>query len=686
MKNIILVATFILFQVSAFAQDTTCDAGMYFDTGLNRCVLSSKTVENKTEALNCQGLTGDAAQSCFKNIVDGEVSELEASGQVESAKNPKSNYVIPAIVTLGSAYFLLKHNKSFTQCGSISIALMAGAGVTTILGEILAQSKYKSKLKKMEKNYTKRTTETSSSDTNNLEVVNSNQTIAFDYQIEQEKARASAHKTRKTVYTLSTALYTGAVAAAVYEMIAIGTSVKKCSVNKQKKIEKKVSEAEFPESKAYDLSNPLISNNGFFDEYFYITNASAIEISEIVLRKISEVILPSASAQTLTYSSGGVTKSAVITGDTSLTKIGSNAAESISGIEKIAGSPIFRASFSGLLAIYSGKIASKAGKLAKEASARAKAIEELRDNFLANGGAGFANCTESERTKPSIPTCYCYQADGTRNPSRAQSPTCVAVYGSSGGPLAGGTDYGAVGSDLSLTATGCLDGSGQLDANCECNKTNSCSTISGGLNLGNLGNIGGLSQTVSDASNFTTGNISAGNLDDSALERAIANIGKQTVKLTEHPKAKGITKKIDDLGFKIEKSLGNSIKRAAAAGSISPELASFSGGFSNGSDSDKKKIKVAALSPSKVGSSAPTSVNLNTGASSGVSIDDYDFNSKSKGGIKIQDENAQIMDKEFKVDDISNNSSASIFSIISNRYHTTGLRTLFSEDEASNEN
>ena len=61
-------------------------------------------------------------------------------------------------------------------------------------------------------------------------------------------------------------------------------------------------------------------------------------------------------------------------------------------------------------------------------------------------------------------------------------------------------------------------------------------------------------------------------------------------------------------------------------------------------------------------------------------MDDFDFSSGNKGGVTIDDSKADIMAKEFKVDDINNNSSVSIFSIISNRYQTTGLRSLFSDE------
>ena len=122
MKKFLILLIGSTISVCAFSQSADdCGAGKYFDTSLNRCVMKTSTVETKTEALSCQGLSGEAAQSCFKNIVDSEMSEMEASGEVESAKNPKANYIIPAIVTLGSAYYLFTRSDKLKSCGSISV-------------------------------------------------------------------------------------------------------------------------------------------------------------------------------------------------------------------------------------------------------------------------------------------------------------------------------------------------------------------------------------------------------------------------------------------------------------------------------------------------------------------------------------------------------------------------------------
>lgn len=666
MEKIVILFLFTFSSITALAQNSSdCGAGKYFDASLNRCVMQTKTVENKTEALNCQGLSGEAAQTCFKNIVDGEMSEMEASGKVESAKNPKANYIIPAIVTLGSAYYLFTRSDKLKSCGSISVYLMLGGGVTTILGEFMAQRKYKSKLKKMEENYKEKTDEEKSAkSSDDLETINANQTIAFDYQIEQERARESAHKTRKTVYTAATVLYAGATAAAIYEAITLGPMGAKCSAGAG-------SAGYFtPINGKLDVSIASLSNPDQFSEYTHLEKITSAEFREIVFRNIANIILPSAQADATAGASADAVEGAAI-----------EASKKAGGVmDGVLGKPVVRAAVSGLLAIYSKKIASKAGKLAKEAAERAEAIEELKENFLANGGAGFQNCTETERAQPSKPTCYCYQADGSRNPSRAESPTCQAVYGRTGAKIGKAENYN-LDDGMPFEAKGCLTKSGSFDESCNCKKTNSCSSISGSLKLGQLGNIGGLSKTVDDAAKFTNGQMSAGELSNSGLERAVSSVTAAVDKMKGNPKAKDIAKTIDDMGFKIEKSFGNAIRNAARNRGISPALAALStGGLGAGDIPTDIKPTLAALKPGSSVSGSPSPINLNSGGKAGVTMDDFDFSSGNKGGVTIDDSKADIMAKEFKVDDINNNSSVSIFSIISNRYQTTGLRSLFSDE------
>ena len=59
---------------------------------------------------------------------------------------------------------------------------------------------------------------------------------------------------------------------------------------------------------------------------------------------------------------------------------------------------------------------------------------------------------------------------------------------------------------------------------------------------------------------------------------------------------------------------------------------------------------------------------------------DLDFGDSNNTGIEIQDDVAQVMDKEFKIKgDINNNPDHNIFKILSNRYKSTGLKRLFDE-------
>jgi hypothetical protein len=114
--------------------------------------------------------------------------------------------------------------------------------------------------------------------------INNNQEIAFDYMEAQETARLTAEKVRFGTYTLATTLYAGAAVAAAAEALSKngGTCIKT------------------PDKTTTSL------NMGFdfmqvvdkdFGEYHYIKDITYTEFIEIAVRKVANIIVPSAHAQ-----------------------------------------------------------------------------------------------------------------------------------------------------------------------------------------------------------------------------------------------------------------------------------------------------------------------------------------------------------------------------------------------------
>lgn len=673
------------------AEDTTeneCSEGMYFNGSLGRCVMSTSTTETKTNAQNCEGLEGEEFKKCFQDNVDNEVSDLESKGKIDKASDPKQKLFIPAVVTLGSAYYLFMNKEALESCGSTSVWLMLGGGVSSLLGEILAQNKYKKKLKSMNKDFKERLQEKSIKEEENIEIVSSNQVAAFDYQIEQEEARAKAHKSRKSTYNLAFGMYTAATVAAIYEGFTNGWTVSQCSG-----------------STSYNMNYTPIRNSNrlvvltsspkIFGKYYYLEDFSPRDILEIVYREtlgglvVSNVYAEEKGNGTQNIGTGVAvvsnTKDAVSSGVTGMDsttntfqKTLTESKDSLNGMDKIAGSPAFRAALSGVLAMYSKKVSSKAGDLYKQAQARAEAIKKIKDDFVANGGAGFGQCTIAERKLPSKPSCYCYNTDGSRNPSRAESPTCMAAFGAGGIGEIGASDYGMNYGGGGYGAQGCMSKPSGGVTECDC-KTMACGGLSGELKLGDLGSMTGVPSMIKTTKAFTDGNLKTDNLKSTDTNKAAARLNRTIAKLRKKPSTKKVMAKIDGLGLKMRKSFGNSIRKAAARGNLSNSMASAGFGSSAPVKSAADVMKNAKANLRK--SFKSNSISRRGGARKKSSMNDFDFGGGSKGGIQIDNAGVEeIMAKNYNINDISDNTEGNIFAIINNRYQSSGMKRLFAKE------
>ena len=346
------------FNSTVFAEDsdTTCTEGQVFDTSLNRCVLSTQTVEDKTNARNCEGLDGDEFKDCFNQNVDKEMAEAQADGDIQGKSDPEKKYGIPAIVTLGSAYILFMNKESLGECSSTSMWLMLGGGVSSLLGEYMAQSSYKKKLNGLTDDYKKKISEKPDDESEVVESINENQVIAFDFQIEQETARKKAHETRQKAYNLAMGLYSASAIAAAYEGFTGNWTSCSTSFIPQKHNAKTL----------YAADSTLIKN------HLYIKNFTHQEVAELVLRKISEIIIPSANANDIEVITVYGKRPPPIAAPTPPTPAPTELGEVIAKVAKPAEkpmnsafmSPIARAAMGAILAAYSKKVAGDAGDLA----------------------------------------------------------------------------------------------------------------------------------------------------------------------------------------------------------------------------------------------------------------------------------------------------------------------------------
>lgn len=617
--------TLILFTCSFIVHaESGCSQGMEFDSKLNRCVLTKETVDQKTEARNCETLEGSARQQCLNKNVDNT--------NIGQTQDPKANYFLPGIVTLGGAYVIFMAKDKIKGCGSISIYLMFGAGAATLLGEFLAQKKYKEKLKELSQRYEQRLKASSDlKDDDQIQILNENQVIAFDYQIEQERARASAHKSRKKTYTLALGLYSAAAVAAIIE------------------------------------------------HFKYATGAgSTCNISGTA--KNASTSTPADSSKSATDAAGTADK-----GGFNLEGIKDAASMVGSTITNGLRTPWVRAALAGVLAMHSKSVADKAGKLADEAEGRAKALEEIRDNFIASGGAGFAYCSDSDRRNPSKGECYCYSEDGSKNMSRESSPTCQKIWNVNTNTNQLASSNQLANSDNEVT--GCLNSDASFNSNCDC-KVKQCTTFNGSIDLGPLSNINGTNKMMKDTEALTKGGLSTASLNDKGLNNLASRIKGEQKKLAKNPKMAPTLKKINDLQLKMNRGLGAKIRSSIKRSGVAPAFARNNAGFGSGPNISKPSdaLKAARANLAK-DINKPGKIAALGFKSKPKPNFDFDFGGdSSEGGVAIEDENADIMNKDFKINDIHQNDYGNLFQIIHNRYQSSGMKKLFAgevEEKAS---
>ena len=834
---------------NSYATEQDCGAGRSWSSTLNRCIIQTEVINTKAEAHECDGLEGDDYQKCFQKNVEDKLTKAENKGEIGAQTTVTDDYndtLIPTVMTLGTAYVMFKNKHGLQGCGSASAWMMLGAGVGTLLGEFMAQQSYGDDLDGLVKKYKDKMASSSEDEAENLEAISTNQTLAFDFQIEQENSRRKAHQKRKEVYDIASKVYTGAVLAAVYEQFAYaygqdstckditkeGDAADKkpnTDANSEVASQSKANPAADGANKATDAQtassaaskagkssevakkaapksstitgnetdgytvvdqnnqthkfkdkdevllhvrdqdnthfnnvadkarsegitdvenykgctagqfnkqayiNEILSFIGYgdylsdycapqstkvdtfnydpfksvFPEYHYIENLTATEKLEIVFRKIAN-IFPSAHAQgierievvgerldLIAPDKIEIEKPKIDLGKFEAPKLNKpEVAESTSIGDTIANAlrtPWVRAALSGALAMYTKKIADKAEELEKVAKGRVKLLKDLKDGFKTTGGASFAICSSDDRKNPAKINCYCYLDNGTKNPQREKSGTCQAHWKSNDFSLAAG-DYDRAQGYSQNSIKGCLKNNGLYSQNC-CSKASEqgqCFKMSGKLQLGQLGGLTGLTDTMKSNYKYVNGNISTGQLDSNSANKMALKATKILKKMEKDPKKAPMLKKVKNLQNKMQRSFAKRIMAGVKNGQINPSsFGALSGGSSTNVNSPKEVLNNMKKEFKNHNKLKAGKGGLARGSKKS-DMDDFDFSDGGKGGIEIDNSVNDIMAKNYKINDISENSHHDIFKIISNRYQRSGLRRLFdekgiSEAEAAND-
>lgn len=290
------------------------------------------------------------------------------------------------------------------------------------------------------------------------------------------------------------------------------------------------------------------------------------------------------------------------------------------------------------------------------------------------------------------PNCYCYKEDGTKNPNRTNSQTCINLWNGRSNKIAAtetnyDTNLGAQG------ATGCVALNGQFDTNCQCKKLvnpsggNACLKTTGtniaGINPLGMGYLtgAGFGHVTSNLDSAANGANNIRSLNSSTLANALAKqkaLNSQLFKQAmSDPEKKGfpdinnkdmmakiqntlfppaeMAKLVASAGGSILSTASNNKPPAALAAAIKKVTASNNIELTGGQGLNNKKGP-------KVEPSINFGENMNAGAGSGAVTQNF-------------------ADKtyNYKENDIVKKPDVSIFEIISNRYVESGLKRLFDD-------
>lgn len=722
------VFTFFIALVTLFtnsvanAQAQSCPSGQFWDTRVNRCMITLNNAEAKQEAARCQGLTGDEFKECFNKNAANTVSDLEEDGDMKTYENgfKKGNagkIIIPLAVSLLTAYYLFLNKKKFEGCKNTSLWLMFGAGAAGFIGEVSAQITYNSKTKNLADEYKEKMKDAGGE--KKYQDMTDNQTLAFDYLIEAEEARKSAEKIRKGAYTLSALLYAGTVAMAVVETAQVGFGFgAACPGTKTSSLNQK------------DHYNRLVVFNKELSGYEYVDHMTFDEYVEVITRKLVNKLSPIsvAFAQTTNNNDedvvydgeeGNVLTNALGNSDPTtlietvnkvvkdpnsqnttgkpedlVKKLGNDKGmqkfgeKSLGAIDKAMATPYIRAAIATVLGLYANKLRIDARDNIEIAQNRIDALTKIRDDFVASGGAGLAMCKDDDREDSSKPHCFCYTEDGNFDDSKRKLTICkqLAVKFDLKQAKKYGWKHGAM-DNVKV----CVDEGNNLDTFCKCKskksksgKGNACTKISSRLNISGLGGNSWLKGLSAPADSLLNGNLDGSQLDTSDLNNKAMALQKKLKKMEKDPKYSKAMKKINDTGLKLQQAHKSWFKKSFPNGAPRSLASKSLGSSAPIPTSAKDVIKAAEKNVAK-----SNEVKYKDGGKLGAakkSEDSLDFgwgDEGAKGGVKI-DDIAKVMDKNYAIKgDINKNPSHDIFKILSNRYQRSGLRRLFDTEGVS---
>lgn len=691
-----------LFSAKAHAQ-SSCPAGLYMDTILNRCLTSVQSANILNATANCDVddhacYRSNAEELLQKDVTDGKVDDKATYGRFGSS-------ITNAAAMSGAVVFGVGLLSKSNKCAATSMVLMAAAALAVVVGDNLANMSHRKRLKAIRDDWGKIVNPEAANGNKDLEREASidAQSKAFEKLAEAEDSMAKAANLKKTIYLVASIAFGVAGAIAVFEAIPSKTATSLCPVASTTSGTPKTEYYAFNKShflldhqfqynleQSNDLATFLINKQAMeltdrspsIEEFeklkvaFSYTNLEEPEvfkaIKEISLIALNNLIpiqnshADSNAAQAFKEDEG---KGFDWLGTGGGLAVGITLATVTKGKEKSVRKklvhPIGRSIYAGVMVTLTAIMSDHSGKQAKASENRAEHLRKMAEEFKLAAGHIYA-CKSEDRNDPGKPSCYCYTPDNARNPSRSNSAVCAKLFG---GGLADSSDYYKDGGGDRI----CITNTNQADPACACKKTKSCMKLGlSGLKGLNMNTMSLLGQGISPLNSFANGG-SAASIDAGMSGNLAANINKLQQQLETNPALKDFAKNKDKNSKGLLQELikgGSGIPSGNLLGS-----SGSSGMPTNAGEAARMLEKeLEPEKPTTIGGSGTIATPSSDSPAMEFGLTEDQFAAQSNQVAEVMKENL-----DYGGNDINQGPNTNIFEVLSNRYQRSGMRRLFDE-------
>ncbi len=203
------------------AKAETCPSGLIFDSTLNRCITSDQNAALINATASCNG-----DKECYKRLAEEELKKGEEEGNIEEAVKNKSGLFNSGMKAAAVALPLIIGAQALmgsTKCLSTGKIAMVAGGLALFVGDMMANKKHKSCLKKIREDWEKKkaaTTETTSSGISKVSMAG-DQSEAFEMLAKSEECMQSSAKMKAGFYGAGAAAFGVTAVMSVMEIIGL---------------------------------------------------------------------------------------------------------------------------------------------------------------------------------------------------------------------------------------------------------------------------------------------------------------------------------------------------------------------------------------------------------------------------------------------------------------------------------